>query len=61
MTNNAEPVQKIDPNADRCPWCGGPRIWKGRHAAAQHPDRWDEFKNYFDQNWKNEWVEPNGR
>jgi hypothetical protein len=51
-------VEQIDPNADGCPWCGKSRIWKGRHAAAKHPEKWESFKDYYEQNWKNEWVEP---
>jgi len=37
-------IEEIDPNADRCPWCRKTRIWKGRHAAAQHPEDWEAFK-----------------
>jgi len=42
-------IEEIDPNADRCPWCGKTRIWKGRHAAAQHPEEWKAFKNHFER------------
>ncbi len=51
-------VAHVDPDADRCPWCNSVRKWKGRHAAAKHPEKWEAFKDYFEQNWKNEWVEP---
>jgi len=40
-----------NPNAERCPWCvgiaAGPRVWKGKHAATQHPEEWAAFKNYY--------------
>jgi len=53
-------VGDIDPNADRCPWCGGPRIWRGHHAAAQHPDEWAAFKDYYMRNTNTSvtWEEP---
>lgn len=37
----------VDPEADRCPWCGEVRRWKGRHAAAVHPEKWEAFKTVF--------------
>lgn len=57
---NVTDVTEIDPNADRCPWCGKTRIWKGRHAAAQHPAEWEEFKNYFEKDVSGSvtWKEP---
>lgn len=42
-------IADVDPDAEWCPWCGGTRVWKGRHAAAQHPDEWETFKNHFDR------------
>lgn len=57
-------VSQIDPNADRCPWCGAisVRRWKGRHAAAQHPEEWEAFKNYYERENQSstEWVEADG-
>ena len=43
-------IEEVDPGAEWCPWCGNTRMWKGRHAAAQHPEEWETFKNYFTRN-----------
>jgi hypothetical protein len=54
-----EELSQIDPNDNPCPFCGNAKIWKGRHASAQHPKRWEAFKNYFERtNGSARWVEP---
>lgn len=53
-------IEEIEPNADWCPWCGKVRGWKGRHAAAKHPEEWEAFKNYFQKDVSSSvtWREP---
>lgn len=53
-------IQNIDPDATWCPWCRGVRRWKGRHAAAKHPEKWEAFKDYFEKKTgtTTTWVKP---
>jgi len=58
MTAEKE-ISEIDPDANWCPWCHSVRRWKGRHAAAKHPEEWESFKSHFEQkSGKTEWVKP---
>lgn len=49
MSGSRPDVSDVDPEADRCPWCDSWPIlrWKGRHAAAKHPEEWAAFKEHF--------------
>jgi len=51
---------EVDPEADWCPWCGNVRRWKGRHAAAKHPEKWQQFKDEYGKvmRLKTRWEKP---